>query len=289
MNLRKIAKRLIKFPIFSRFIIDQKYHVERKLLKGHDIRVVPSRSVIHFTFNKAASQYVKSLLILLAKDNSLRSVGLNDYAFYTSLPYLDHLGDAEMRRYQHLFRSEGFVYSAFGGMINGVDFKDYVLLLTTRDPRDILVSSYYSAAYSHEIPPEISPKRQELLERRARALSSTIDEHVIKESKKVFEKFSSYRIHLLEKYPQAKLLSYESMVSDFDAWINDLESASGYTFKRETKEKIIEHQRSQKTRENISDQRRKGVSGDYLKKLKPETIDFLNTQYEKELKAFGYL
>ena len=46
-----------------------------------------------------------------------------------------------MENYKHIFKSKGYLYRVFGGMVEGIeDLENYKIVLATRDPRDILVS-----------------------------------------------------------------------------------------------------------------------------------------------------
>ena len=49
---------------------------------------------------------------------------------------------------------------------------DYKVVLMARDPRDILVSAYYSIAYSHPEPTSTGSKHADFMEMRRRARES---------------------------------------------------------------------------------------------------------------------
>ncbi|SHN06880.1 Sulfotransferase domain-containing protein [Cyclobacterium lianum] len=289
MIFRSIAKKFIKFPFFNKLIINIKFRNEIRLVKGKYINFSENQSLIHFTLNKTASQFIKSILNRLASENNLVPINLNDYSFYTQIPFFDHLSVSQMSKYKDVFKSQGFMYSAFGGMLNGVDLSGFNILLTVRDPRDILVSSYYSMAFSHEIPPFSSSKREFFIKKRERALALSIDEYVLEECDNVFNRYLNYKKFLLDKYPSVKILKYEEMVCDFNSWIFQLEMKTGYKFCEKTRKNIIDNQLSQKSSENKNKQKRKGISGDYKIKLKESTINKINNKYFDILKDFGYI
>ena len=79
-----------------------------------------SFNIIHFSFNKAATQYIKSILTRCAIHNEMVPVYINEYAFNADFPFLDHLSATEMEKYKHIFKQTGYLYSAFGGMIDGI-------------------------------------------------------------------------------------------------------------------------------------------------------------------------
>ena len=157
-----------------------KFRVEKALLAGRHRTYSRRRSILHFSFNKAATQTVKKLLIECARQNKLTPVLLHDYAFQHSMPFLDHLDCEGMKKYAHLFRSKGYAYTVFGGMIEGIpSLEEFKVVLVVRDPRDILVSDYYSIAYSHAIPD--GEKKEVYLSRREKALATQPNPSIVDE------------------------------------------------------------------------------------------------------------
>lgn len=59
--------------------------------------------------------------------------------------------------------------------------ENFKILLVLRDPRDILVSSYYSVAYSHPFPDD-KERTKEFLTERYRVRDMTVDQYVIEQS-----------------------------------------------------------------------------------------------------------
>ena len=52
----------------------------------------------------------------------------------------------------------------------------YLVVLVVRDPRDVLISGYFSMAYSHGNPPKTSNKYKNFMEKRNFSRKTTIDE-----------------------------------------------------------------------------------------------------------------
>ena len=133
--------------------LKRKFSVELDLIKGQHQNYNKHPSIIHFSLNKAATQYTRRILEQCAVENGMVPVNIHGYAFHTNFPYLDHLTEEEMKKYQHIFKPNGYLYSVFGGMIEGIsDLEKYKIVLMVRDFRDILVSEYYSIAFSHVAP-----------------------------------------------------------------------------------------------------------------------------------------
>jgi len=265
-----------------------KFWVEKALLAGGHRTYSRRPSVLHFSFNKAATQTVKKLLIECARRNKLTSVLLHDYAFHNVMPFLDHLESDEMKGYAHMFKPEGYLYTVFGGMIEGIpSLEKFKVVLVVRDPRDILVSDYYSIAYSHAIPD--GEKKEIYLSRRENALATTLDEYVLNNAPKLQSVFERYAIHLFPVCPGVHVARYEDMVENFPEWLDSLVSACGMEISKSFRQDLLEkHEGRRPKGENIQKHLRKGMPGEHREKLRPETIEQLNQTFKESLTGFNY-
>lgn len=262
-----------------------KFNVEIKLIEGRHKNANSHPSIIHFSMNKAATQYTKQILRLCAEENGMVPVHINEYAYFSRFPFLTALNEEEMQGYQHIFKPEGYLYSAFGGFVPGIpDLEKYKVILMIRDPRDVLVSWYYSIGISHSIPPASSNRKEEYLRKRAMAQEMSIDEHVISESDRVFNILQNYQKYLLDHHPHVYITSYEEMTADFPVWLMNLLEAGDLELRADLREELIQkHLELKPKEEDVQKHIRKGRPGDYREKLSPETIEYLN---EKLMPAY---
>jgi hypothetical protein len=274
-----------------RLRLQQRFKTELELVKGTHKNPNKHPSVIHFSFHKAGTQYVRSVLTRCAVENGMVPVGVHDYAFHTDFPRLHSLTADEMKKYEHIFKPRGYLYSAFGGgMVEGiVDLDLYKVIFVTRDPRDILVSHYYSMAYSHATPEGTGNKHERFIKNRAMARASTIDEWVLRRSDKLYDTCVRYQELLLKKSPHTYRTNYEQMVYDFSSWLRGLLNYCELNISADSFELLLqENARIRPQEENIYHHLRKGQVGDYRNKLKPETIHSLNEKFASVLEMFGY-
>ena len=218
-------------------------------------------------------------------------VYIQDYAFASQLPYMDDLSEAEIQPYKHIFKPQGYLYSAFGGLVEGIDqLERYRVVLMIRDPRDILVSEYYSNAYSHPEPTSISSKNDEFHGLRSQALAQTVDEYALARCEWVREILERYRVRLLEKHDQVYVTRYEDMVADFEQWLSRLLEACHLELSPGAlKQRLVDqHYTSRPKVENQQSQLRKGVAGDYHNKLSEATIQELNERLSDILEYYQY-
>jgi hypothetical protein len=195
-----------------------------------------------------------------------------------------------MQKYHHIFKPNGYLYSLFGGMIEGIPELDkYKDILMTRDPRDVLVSEYYSIAYSHKVPAQEGDKYEEFMNRRKTAQRMTIDEFVLADSDRIYGILQRYKTLLIDRYPHTYVTTYENMAADFEGWLNGLLDNCQLAITNDLRRSLLEESdRLRPAVENINKHIRKGKSEDYKEKLKPETINQLNEKLAVLLEAFGY-
>ena len=212
----------------------------------------------------------------------------NEMAFSSKYPYLDHLNSVE--EYDQIFHPEGYLYSAFGGYPEGIlEIERYKVVLFIRDPRDILVSRYFSKRDSHGPPPPESNKRREFLREREVAKKMSIDEFVLDKSEKLLANYNCYINDLLSCHPNVHLTRYEDMVADVEDWLERLLAYVELSPPQELRTEIIEEARSVQSKdEDKMEHNRKGRPGDHREKLQSSTIDELNEIFADVLTRFGY-
>ena len=280
-------------PVIHRLVekrrIENKFATELSLLNGENPSKSDHTSIIHFSLNKSATQYVKRIFCALIKESEMVPVHIQDYAFASKLPYLDTLSVEEMKQYKHIFKPSGYLYSVFGGMVKGIDLDQYKVMLMVRDPRDILVSHYYSWAYSHPEPTSFSSKYQSFHHKRSQVQQMTVDEYAFLSWEKVKHVLEQYRDLLLSQNPKVYVTKYEEMVANFEQWLNNLIHACELEVSQSRKDLLVQqHYASLPKAENQGSQLRKGVSGDYKNKLSNETIMFLSEKLSDVLKYYKY-
>jgi hypothetical protein len=232
---------------------------------------------------------VKDLLFRCGRECGVTPVALHDLAFECDLPWFTSLTPEEERQYLRAFKPEGYVYSVFGGVVRNIQqFDRYRVLLTVRDPRDILVSQFYSIRYSHA-PPGGGDRKSEFQRLREIALSQDIDTYVLEHAEKLRATFLDYIDCLFPLPDNVRVLRYEDMVESFEVWLDALLSHCELGITSTLRSELIEESALTKRRkEDPSKHLRKGKAGDHAEKLSPRTIAALDRMFCDILKAFGY-
>ena len=293
-NKERYKSLLANTPILGKPIINQlikrKFPIEIALHNGGDPASSSKRSWIHFSVNKAATQYVKKVIKALAEKEGLMHASMHDYAFHSGIPFFDHLTREEMKDYVHVFKPEGYFYGPFGGMIEGLSkLEKFKVVLVVRDPRDMAVSAYFSKGGSHGLPLAPTSRRQNFIDERGRAQNKSIEDYVIDYAPEVVRELDRYREHLLTGEYDVHLCKYEDMVSNFSQWLDGILTFYCEEVDSELRQKIIdEHESIKPQKEDPSKHLRKGQPGDYLEKLDKSCIGKLNEIFEENLNFFSY-
>lgn len=286
---KKTMKKLIeKMPVLRNMYRHYQWSTELKLLNGENPSENTHPSILHFTLNRSASQWVKSVLRRHAVREEMVHVQWNEMAFNSEHPFLDHLDSVE--EYKQIFRPEGYLYSAYGGYPKGIpEINKYKVVLVIRDPRDILVSRYFSIRDSHSPPPPESNKRESFFENRALAREVSIDEFVLQKSSRLREQYHCYIDCLLDRHTNVHVTRYEDMVADVSDWLDRLLEYVELSPDQKLRTEIIEEaEQIQSKEEDETVHNRKGRPGDHIEKLQLSTTEELNDVFGFVIDRFGY-
>lgn len=155
--------------------------------------------------------------------------------------------------------------------------------LHLRDPRDCLTSMFFSWTKSH---PHISDAERE------EWAAEGIDGFVLREASDFMQRYEMYAESLLGR-ENVTLLKYEDMIADYPAWLAKVIAPIGLdtssnTYQAMTLKNVDLMANLDARGEDPSQHVRSVKSGDYLDKLRPETIGRLNSEYGALMARFGY-
>jgi hypothetical protein len=272
-------------PALQRTWARRRFATERALLEGRDPSPSDHPSILHFSLNKAATQHVRRLLTRCVAPTGLVPVHLNGYAFWSDLPYADD-GAVVAPALAPAFHPRGYLYSSFGGFVGGLaDLDSYRKLLVVRDPRDVLVSQFFSISLSHQTPG--AAKRDEFLRRRAHAQEIGIDAFALERAPAVGAILRRYADELVP-VPGTLVTTYEELVTDLGAWLRRTLPFLHLDVDEHLVATLVAENRPAPEREDVTAKRRQVTPGDHRRKLAPETIAALDEVLAPELAAFGY-
>lgn len=263
------------------------YSEERRHFRGNPSlpRGEAQTSIAFFTTNKCASTYVEKMAKYLCEAVCpLTPVNLPTYIWNrTSYPVYPYLEDKS----GELFREKGYFYAPLRQYIDLSNAGKFRSILMLRDPRDVLVSNYYSRIATHPSP-QNKERNVKFSEDRSLAKSMSIDEFVLHRAPHFLKVYSTYKVHLADCC-HGPLLRYEDLILDFDKWCDDLELNLQKTLGSETRQHLHDLGGfSEFKDENVGKHIRKAIPGDYSNKLLPQTQVTLKSQFAEVLRWLSY-
>lgn len=238
---------------------------------------------------KSGSTMLNSAMRRLAKFNDVNFVDVGGTMFRHDIPAGQWSQDVELG---HIL-CRGNAYGGFRNFPSGLAqhelFAAGLKVLLVRDPRDALVSEYFSNAYSHKLPDAQSGEtgaRERLLTQRSAALEASIEDYVSKRAPAMARTIAEYGGLLSDK--NTLLLKYEDVIFDKQKMILDIAKHFGWTCQPRQMQAIVEAIDIRPTEERPKEFVRRVTPGDHLEKLSAKTIARINSQMGDVLGRFGY-
>jgi hypothetical protein len=162
--------------------------------------------------------------------------------------------------------------------------KKFILLV--RDPRDALVSAYFSYGgmhLSHRMP----GKNADLfLARIQKTAHLDIDDYVIRRAKGSIKRMAEYRDGL--DFNKGRIFRYEDIYFDKLTFLKAIFDHFDIAVDDALLARVAAKHDVRPKQEDVSKHIRKGEPGDYVNKLKPETVEKLNTILSDVAAAYEY-
>jgi hypothetical protein len=274
------------FPLYSNCILkpyaDYKFSNEKELFKGKNISKSNRQSICLFTTHKCASTFFARLLKLFENVSDYKNINFEGYMYLKQLNKKEIFVDEAFLN--DCFKTKGYIYGPLRTYIEIPDIEEYKVVLILRDPRDVMVSHYFSMAYSHKM------INKDFFKLRKNALSKTIDELVFEISDYYYETYKNYSTLLNNK--NMMFVSYDHIISSPAQFLNKILDFTCIDLNEDQKNNILMNELNYSSQKSMTEKfnhhRRSGKSGDYKNKLKPETIDLLNQKFEEIIKVYGF-
>jgi Sulfotransferase domain len=238
---------------------------------------------------KSGSSIYNRISFALARINRYTPVDVAGIFFKQNITIESWINDPAVER----LLAGGNLYAGFRNFPVALATTDFFRkcqkTLLVRDPRDALVSEYFSLAYSHSIPEPSAQGNQVTLameKARHKMLQRDINDFVRKAALDFNKILLQYAILL--KDPSTLVMKYEDVILNKRVLIQKLCSHFQWQVTEAQIENIL---RWADVVPNTEDKKafiRKVVPGDHAEKLNSETIHALNVALESSMNVFGY-
>lgn len=238
-----------------------------------------------FGIRKSGSTLLHKILSSMAVANGINVVDLPGKMFQMGFTFKDwaHLDISPLLRPGNLYSG----FRAYPAAINQIsDLAKAPKVFMFRDPRDALVSQYFSDAYSHSLPAREGSGHELFLKKRAAALETPIDEWVLEKCGPLRQTMMAYA-PLLDD-PNCLSLRYEDYVFQKRRLIMKVANHFEWTMTEDKILRVLAAVDIVPTAENEKKFVRKAIPGDHLDKLRPDTIKKLNHRLSAAMTTYDY-
>lgn len=278
-KLIKSVNRSIRNKFGNRKLaIDRIFSVKNRELK----------SVLFFTTHKCASSFINTLFKELTRNSEYTSVdymstirGLGDHTnIIDSYEFISS-------NYSYCFRQYTEIYVPLRKPVYFPGMEKFRQIYFLRDPRDVLVSGYFSFGKSHP-PPHNSEKREAFLKRRAEINELGIDKFVLKEAEDwVKPVYSAYR-EFSQKSDNVLYMKYDLFKDNTDEFIKEIVSYLKIEVDQSLINKLCKEASPVQKKVKSGTHKRSGKSNQYKSELKEETVNRLNELLKEELEFWDF-
>lgn len=159
-------------------------------------------------------------------------------------------------------------------------------ILLVRDPRDAIVSAYFSFAKSHRLP-KSGQLLEDMVKSRQVLQSVAIEDYTLSRASKVKEAFNKYNQYLT-KDSLLKIYRYEDIIFNKFEWIKSMSSFLNLSLEDRKIHKIAQNNDIIPDKEDVEQHIRKAKPGDHKEKLSSECISKLNEILVDILERYNY-
>ncbi|MGD1921366.1 MAG: sulfotransferase domain-containing protein, partial [Pleurocapsa sp.] len=175
---------------------------------------------------KSGSTLLNKIILDLCYHNQVPTFSIADRAFEQNLLVKDWQNCGDIKQVVR----DGIFYIGFRNfpafMAQDKLFNDRKKIFLVRDPRDAIVSEYFSVAYSHSLPKASDSNekgaREDILRRRDESKFQEVDEYVLKNAAHMNKTIMDYVNALSVDDPNLKIYRYEDVITQKRPWIKDM-------------------------------------------------------------------
>jgi len=240
-----------------------------------------------FSLHKAGSTLLHNMINDVCRISKIPGFSIPDILFKEGVFEKEWEGD---ERILGLIKP-GRVYFGFRQLPNillapSLNLKEKKSVLLVRDPRDALVSQYFSYGgknISHKLPEK---NKEAFLENARTTANLDIDEYVIAAAPNYLEKLNAYKNTL--NFENVLLFKYEEIYFDKRKFLSEIFKYFGLSVEENIIDIVAKRNDIRPEVEDASKHIRKGSPGDHVNKLRAESIKKLDEIFAETCAWYGY-
>jgi hypothetical protein len=241
----------------------------------------PAPSFYLFAMHKGGSTLLNDMMGEALNQANIPQINIPEVAFSAGRPECDILNPEEFI-FQHGYCYRGF--REFPPYLRRFDLSKTKKILLVRDPRDMLISNYFSVKYSHPIP-RTGFIKDSLQRERETATSTEIDGYCLSQLNFFKSEFEGYE-HILGT--NIRIYRYEDVIFNKIEWLRDMLRYLEITLPFEIIGRIAKKHDIRPEAERPNEHIRQVTPGNFRKHLSNATIDKLNREFKEILATYRY-
>ena len=239
-----------------------------------------------FGLHKCGSSLLNKIFVDVCKASKIPHISIPEAAFKQGIPTSIWDGNESLNE----MILDGYCLRGFRHfpdfLLNNQLINQRKKIFLVRDPRDALVSAYFSFAQSHRLP-ETGQLLVDLQKSRAALKDIDIESYVIANAPKVKDAFNKYHNHLTDD-SWLKIYRYEDIIFDKYNWIMDMLRFLNLSLEESTIDQIANKHNIVPSTEDTSSHVRKVKPGDHQDKLSSDCITKINEILAEVLERHNY-
>ena len=259
------------------------YSFERRAYSGRD-KVDDSgpTSIVFFGHYRCATMMLMRRLSDLIEGKGYKKVDYQGYVHSWPISERELFQrDQEGHERVGRFLPKSRFYSPLRYFVAIPNLPDYKTILVLRDPRDVLVSRFYSEKFAHVRLDERFKAHCEEVEK------LELDEFVLKFAQQVGDHYRFYMEHQ-DALRNALVINYEEVIADFRGFLTRVNEYAELERSPEELQTISDRESFSVDAEDIYSHKRSVSARGFEKKLQESTIAKLNEEFDTVLQHFGW-
>jgi hypothetical protein len=249
----------------------------------------PGPPLFALSVRKCGSSLFNSMTLALGEANGYGYIDVIGTLFEQNVQWQDWQRDPFMRE---LLRP-GIIFGGFRDMpLNLAEEELFIAspkIFMVRDPRDAIVSDYFSTAHSHPVPEPFEgfdDTHAWTLKRRADAVATPIDDWVLEHSRYLNRTMLQYAP--VTELPTTLVLKYEDYIFNKERLLHAIAGHFGWHVDDAVVAEILTWADVRPDQDDPTNFIRHVTPGDHRNKLRRRTISQLNRRFRDSMRLFGY-
>lgn len=240
-----------------------------------------------FGMHKGGSTMLSNFIQIYTERADIKGISLSDLLFRKGVSDEEYTNDSAITGLlEEKYVYYGFRYVPAFMLSNKAKFVNRNAIVLVRDPRDCVVSAYYSFLKSHVVLADKgSAVAQQVEKERKIHTSSSVDEYALTEVHRFVEELESYAYF---SHENTRIFRYEDIIFDKRNFFTQAINHLGLPWKQEAFELALNKVDVFPDKERPDQHVRNVKPGNYREKLKQSTITTINNKFKMVLDLYGY-